>query len=58
MLLGCMFVLMVGSMYGGEYGFVMGLFYMICDGKWMVKVVVNMSSCGEVGGVIGGGFYW
>ncbi|CDN62053.1 hypothetical protein I35_4217 [Burkholderia cenocepacia H111] len=52
------FVSMAGSTYGGEYGSAMGLSYMTRDGKWTVKAAVNTSSRGEVGGVIGGGFYW
>ncbi|WP_193727254.1 YadA-like family protein [Burkholderia sp. BE17] len=52
------FVSMAGSTYGGEYGSAMGLSYMTRDGKWTVKAAVNSSTRGEVGGVIGGGFYW
>ncbi|WP_430507546.1 ESPR-type extended signal peptide-containing protein [Burkholderia sp. BCCCDS16] len=52
------FMAMGASTYGGEYGTAMGLSYMTRDGKWTVKAAVNTSSRGEVGGVIGGGFYW
>ncbi|WP_261535340.1 ESPR-type extended signal peptide-containing protein [Burkholderia multivorans] len=52
------FVSIAGSTYGGEYGSALGASYMTRDGKWTVKAAVNTSSRGEVGAVIGGGFYW
>nr|WP_319993661.1 YadA-like family protein [Burkholderia cenocepacia] len=52
------FVSMAGSTYGGEYGSALGVSYMTRDGKWTVKASANTSSRGEVGAVIGGGFYW
>ncbi len=52
------FVSIAGSTYGGEYGSALGASYMTRNGKWTVKAAVNTSSRGEVGAVIGGGFYW
>ena len=52
------FMAIAGSTYGGEYGTAIGASYMTKDGKWVVKGAVNTSSRGEVGAVVGGGFYW
>ncbi|WP_105131991.1 ESPR-type extended signal peptide-containing protein [Burkholderia sp. BE12] len=52
------FVAMAGSTYGGEYGSALGVSYMTRDGKWTIKASANTSSRGEVGAVVGGGFYW
>ncbi len=52
------FVALAGSTYGGEYGTALGLSYMTRNGKWTVKASTTTNSRGEVGGVIGGGFYW
>ena len=52
------FMAIAGSTYGNEYGTAIGASYMTKDGKWIVKGAVNTSSRGEVGAVVGGGFYW
>ncbi|WP_199030235.1 ESPR-type extended signal peptide-containing protein [Ralstonia sp. ASV6] len=52
------FMAISGSTYGSEYGTAIGASYMTKDGKWVVKGAVNTSSRGEVGAVVGGGFYW
>ncbi|HIC7210266.1 TPA: YadA family autotransporter adhesin, partial [Burkholderia stabilis] len=52
------FVAMAGSTYGGEYGSALGVSYMTRDGKWTIKASANTSSRGDVGAVVGGGFYW
>ncbi|WP_039599232.1 ESPR-type extended signal peptide-containing protein [Ralstonia sp. A12] len=52
------FMAISGSTYGGEYGTAVGASYMTRDGKWTVKAAINTSSRGEVGAVVGGGFYW
>lgn len=52
------FMSIAGSTYGGEVGTAIGASYMTKDGKWVVKGAVNTSSRGDVGAVVGGGFYW
>ena len=52
------FMAISGSTYGGEQGTAIGASYMSKDGKWIVKGAVNTSTRGEVGAVVGGGFYW
>jgi len=52
------FVGLAGSTYGREYGSAIGVSYMALNGKWVVKASANTSSRGEVGAVVGGGFYW
>ncbi|MGM3278067.1 ESPR-type extended signal peptide-containing protein [Ralstonia sp. 24A2] len=52
------FMALSGSTYGGEQGMAVGASYMTKDGKWVVKGAVNTSTRGEVGAVVGGGFYW
>ncbi len=52
------FMALSGSTYGGEQGMAVGASYMSKDGKWVVKGAVNTSTRGEVGAVVGGGFYW
>jgi len=52
------FMAIAGSTYGGEQGTAVGVSYMSASGRWMVKSAVNTSTRGEVGAVVGGGFYW
>jgi autotransporter adhesin len=52
------FMAIAGSTYGGEQGTALGVSYMSKDGRWIVKSAVNTSTRGEVGAVVGGGFYW
>ncbi len=52
------FMAISGSTYGGEQGTAIGASYMSKNGKWIVKGAVNTSTRGEVGAVVGGGFYW
>ena len=52
------FMALSGSTFGGEQGMAVGASYMSKDGKWVVKGAVNTSTRGEVGAVVGGGFYW
>ncbi|ANJ75304.1 YadA-like family protein [Ralstonia insidiosa] len=52
------FMAISGSTYGGEQGTAVGVSYMSKDGRWLVKSAVNTSTRGEVGAVVGGGFYW
>ncbi len=52
------FMAIAGSTYGGEQGTAIGASYMSKNGKWLVKGAVNTSTRGEVGAVVGGGFYW
>ncbi len=52
------FMAISGSTYGGEQGTALGVSYMSKAGRWMVKSAVNTSTRGEVGAVVGGGFYW